>query len=370
MIRLLWMLAACRGGAEAVPAEPTGSVDTAPAWSPSGMEAFGLLGWDGAELHYDDDLVPYALATPLFSDHALKRRALRLPAGTSASYVEGDEVLDLPVGTVLLKSFLFPADLRAPDEDLRIIETRVLQKTEEGWEAEPWLWDGDTARFAPSGGTVQVDVIGLDGEPLSIPYLVPQKNQCIDCHARVVDGEEQIVPIGPKARHLHRGFDYGDGEVNQLQHLAEQGLLDGLPPLDDVPHATDARQLEGADLGALPFGELEAITRDYLDINCAHCHNPDGAEGVSSQLFLQRGATEPFDYGVCKRPGSAGLGNGGLTYDIVPGDHAQSILWFRMHTEQVGAMMPDIGRSVRHDLGVELVQRWIDGLDGDPCDDD
>ncbi len=333
---------------------------------PDGLALYGLLGWDGHDFTYADGVVPYDLATPLFSDYALKERALVLPEGTSFSYTADDQVFDLPVGTRILKSFLFPADLRAPDQDLRVIETRVLTREDDGWAAEPWLWNADNtdAVLAPSGATEQIEIVGLDGEPLVIQYLVPQKNQCVDCHELKVDDERTIVPIGPKARHLNRDYDHGAGPVNQLQHLADLGWLTGLPALDTVPQATDAGQLEGVDPTTLDAQTLDAAARDYLDINCAHCHNPSASEGVSSQLFLDRYTTEPFDLGVCKRPGSAGSGTGGLTFDIVPGDHTQSILWYRMNTEELGEMMPDLGRSVRHDAGVALIAAWIDAMEG------
>ena len=343
--------------------ETGGVIDTGPL---EGLALYGLLGWDGADFTYADGVVPYELATPLFSDYALKKRALILPEGGSFAYTGEDEVFAMPLGTRILKSFLYPADLRSPDENLRVIETRVLTLEEDGWEAEPWVWNADSteATFAPSGGTEEITVTGLDGEPLVIQYLVPQKNQCIDCHELVIEEERTIVPIGTKARHLNRGYDHGAGEVNQLEHFVDLGWLTGLPELAEVPRATDARGLEGVDISTLDASTLDAAARDYLDINCAHCHNPRASEGVSSQLFLDRGTTDPFDLGVCKRPGSAGGGTGGLTYDIVPGDHTQSILWYRMETEVLGEMMPDLGRSVRHVDGVALVAAWIDGLEG------
>lgn len=367
----LGLLLACQGDKASTETgsttgEETGTPTDGGTAEPEGLAAYGLLGWDGQQFTYAEDVLPYALSTPLFSDYALKERALQLPEGSSFAYTDEDQVFDLPVGTRIFKSFLYPADLREPDRDLRVIETRVLTREKDGWSAEPWVWSADstTATLAPSGATEEITVTGLDGEPLVIQYLVPQKNQCVDCHELKIDDERTIVPIGPKARHLNRGYDHGDGEVNQLQVLADRGWLTGLPSLETVPTATDARTLEGVDPTSLDPATLEAAARDYLDINCAHCHNPRASEGVSSQLFLDRYTTEAFDLGVCKRPGSAGAGTGGLTFDIVPGDHEQSILWYRMHTEVLGEMMPDLGRSVRDEAGTELIAAWIDAMEG------
>ena len=343
-------LLACSGNADP---EPTNT-----------LADYGLLGFDGAEPLYIDGAFPYSLATPLFSDYAVKDRAIVLPEGQSATWVEGDRVLDFPVGTHILKTFSMPADLRAPTEDLQRLETRVLTRRVDGWEAEPWLWDEATgeASLTPSGAALPLEVIGLDGQPLTVHYLVPQRNQCVDCHEVKTEDDRFLVPIGPKVRHLN--FTPGD-RGNQLERMVTDGHLTGLPNSSTLDGATvDADQLDPT---LLDDEALDAAARDYLDINCAHCHNPSGTEGVSSQLFLHRGETDPFHLGVCKRPGSAGAGTGGLTFDIVPGDHSQSILWFRMQTEETGAMMPDIGRSVAHDAGVDLIAAWIDRMDG-TCD--
>ena len=88
-------------------------------------------------------------------------------------------------------------------------------------------------------------------------------------------------------------------------------------------------------------------------------HNPNGVQGVTSQLFLHYENTDEFRLGVCKRPGSAGSGTGGFTFDIVPGNPDESILVFRVETEEVGAMMPLLGRSLQHRHGADLLRAWV-----------
>jgi hypothetical protein len=70
-------------------------------------------------------VVPFHLATPLFSDNALKFRFVYVPVGQQARY-DAVEAFDFPVGTALIKTFAFPADYREPNSNLRLIETRVL----------------------------------------------------------------------------------------------------------------------------------------------------------------------------------------------------------------------------------------------------
>ncbi|MBX2798958.1 MAG: hypothetical protein KTR31_14875 [Myxococcales bacterium] len=336
----------------------TGDTGTTNPVDPDSLAALRVLDWDGSRFIYAEGVQPYTLATPLFSDFAVKERAIQVPEGASASFVEAG-VFDFPVGTRLIKSFLFPADLRRPDEDLQLIETRVLTLEEDGWDAWPYLWNEEQteAMRAPSGAVLDISVIDQAGENVEFAYLVPQRNQCVDCHERIIDGEGVNFPIGPTARNLHVG--------DQLSRLGAAGIIDGVPDLSKVDSAVDWATFHAKDFSKLDDEAVATAARDYLDINCAHCHNPAGAEGVSSQLFLNYDNDDPFNYGVCKRPGSAGPGTGGFTFDIDPGNPDESILLFRMETTELGAMMPDIGRSLVDDRGIAVVREWISRLPGD-----
>ncbi len=340
---------------------PTTTGDTGSTTPPDvdSIAEFGIEGFVDGQILYADGAIPYRLATPLFSDYALKERAIFLPEGTRARYDDAG-VLDFPEGTVMLKSFLFPADFRQPEQDLRIIETRVLVREGDGWETWPYLWNDEQtdAVRASSGAVVDISFVDAEGDEVSTAYLVPQRNQCVDCHEVVVDGQRAKVPIGPSARNLLAG----DQDLAWLDTFADDVPRDVLP-------AVDASTLPTTPVADWDPDLVVAATRDYLDVNCAHCHNPNGTEGVSSQLFLNWDNEDEFRLGVCKKPGSAGRGTGGLIYDIVPGKPEESILWYRTQTVEVGEMMPDIGRSLRHDFGVELVEAWIASLEGS-CDDE
>ncbi|AKF84216.1 hypothetical protein MFUL124B02_41065 [Myxococcus fulvus 124B02] len=304
--------------------------------------------------------IPYELTTPLFSDYSLKSRTLYVPDGKKALYSQND-VLDLPVGTVITKTFAFPADFRQPDKDVRPLETRILVRQPSGWEAYPYVWnDALTEAKKAVGGKVfkNFEFIDTEGVKKTFDYLVPQRNQCQKCHHEVDAQDNQVLlPIGVKARYLNREHDYDGQLINQLQHLAALGKLDGLPAtgVPRAPNAFDATEATVAERA-----------RTYLDINCAHCHNPKAQPGITSQLFLDIKTTDELHLGYCKRPGSAGSGVGG-EFDIVPGDHSTSILWYRMNTEESGKMMPEIGRALRHDVGSQLIADWIDSLPPRSC---
>lgn len=334
---------------------------------PARLSSYGLFTWDGSEVQWSEDVLPYTLNTELFSDYATKERALRLPPGVSGTY-KANDAFELPVGSVLIKSFILPADLREPEGERRLVETRLLVHEEDGWKGWPYVWleDGSDAVLKVAGDVQQVEIIDTHGELRPFSYLVPQRNQCVDCHELKSEaGDRYTTPIGPKARHLHRPAS--DGSGNQLEQWAALGALTDLPELEDVEPAFDFRLLEESGVDDLSFEEVTRAARDYLDINCAHCHHPMAVEGRSSQLFLNHDNDDLFNLGVCKLPGSAGKGGFGRDYNIVPGHPDQSILVYRMETEHVGAMMPDIGRSLAHEEGVALVRAWISQMEPAPC---
>lgn len=300
----------------------------------------------------------YELATALFSDYTNKLRTIRMPAGMAAQY-NATEVLDFPVGTVITKTFSLPADRRQPSGAARVIETRVLVKRTDRWEAYPYVWnDAQTdATYAPGGRVIDLATIDEAGAPQPVRYLVPSKNQCQECHHVFDEHSDRITPIGPKARNLNWAATPFGGE-NQLDRLARLGKLQGLPALAARPKAVVA--LDPAS------GTLDERARTYLDVNCAHCHRADSTAGATSQLFLNIANTNVFNLGTCKRPGSAGPGVGG-DFDIVPGAHAASILWYRMQTIESGKMMPAIGRNLSHVEGAALIASWIDAMPPQSC---
>jgi uncharacterized repeat protein (TIGR03806 family) len=338
---------------------------------PDHLSSMRLFDWsEETGFVYNERVVPYELNTPLFSDFALKERAVYIPEGAAAIY-DAQGIFTFPVGTVIAKTFYFPEDFRSPGDALTLIETRVLLHTSSGWESWPYLWDEDQrdARLAPGGATRSIRFVGADGMDRTANYLVPQRNQCRSCHERNVGagGAAAQTPIGPAARHLNREYDYGDGAVSQLEHLASLGMLEGMPAIAEVPVAFDFRPIEAGGVAAVAPEDLDFAARSYLDINCAHCHSPEGTQGVTSQLFLNHDNEDAFNLGVCKRPGSAGGGTFGLDHDLVPGDPDMSILYRRVDTEDVGAMMPLLGRSLRHEPGSELLRAWIAAMPPVDC---
>lgn len=365
---------ACGGGDDGGGGGLTGPVKIDPAAPPATkLSAYQLFTWDArtTQFTFNDRVVPYDLNTPLFSDDALKQRAIYVPDGASATYDPEGE-FSFPVGSVIIKTFWFADDLRTPaTSNPRLVETRLLVRNADGWQPMPYIWDADQkdATYTPAGDVRAISFTDAAGAARTANYLIPARNQCESCHALETPGGVDLVLIGVKARHLNRTYDFGGttGAANQLDHLAALGMLTGAPASASAPTAYDFRPVEASGTSAVAPADLDTAARAYLDINCGHCHNANGVNGVTSQLFLDHTNTDPFHLGVCKRPGSAGVGNGGLVFDIVPGDPDHSILYFRDSTTKVGAMMPLLERSIEHQNGSALLHDWIAAMPATVC---
>jgi len=317
---------------------------------PERLSAWHLFTGDPAALKPNAGVVPYDLNTPLFSDYATKYRFVWMPPGTQATY-NATEAFDFPVGTIFSKTFAYPDADRGGKQ--RIIETRLLVHTESGWATLPYVWNTaqTEATLDVAADPTTVHWVHPSGKLYTIDYVIPNTNQCKGCH----DRSKTVTPIGPKARNLNKDFDYPEGRENQLTHWTKIGYLRGAPPPEQAPK--------------LPVwndpatGSLDARARAYLEINCAHCHNPQGPAN-NTGLYLLAAQTDPMRMGLCKVPVSAGQGSGDLLFDVVQGKPDESILVHRMESNTPKIMMPELGRTVVHQEGVALIREWIASLNG------
>ena len=337
-----------------------------------------LSDWHLIERH-GDALVPnrgvmiYDLNSPLFSDYAHKLRTVMVPPGTAIGF--GTEDFEFPIGTVITKTFYYPnADRELsgnthavskvlqqaegetlPLRDVRLLETRLLINTANGWVALPYVWNESQteATLELTGAVLSLELVSDTGRT-SFAYLVPDTNQCADCHS--VDSKTQILkPIGVKARHLNKDYRYAGSQENQLVHWSNAGLLKGA-----VAPAAAARNAQW-DLPS--SGDIAARARAYLDVNCGHCHSNRGAANTSG-LLLNAAESDPARLGLCKIPIATGRGSGTALFDIVPGSPDESILLHRMQSTETDVAMPELGRSLIHAEGVALIRAWISSLPG------
>lgn len=330
--------------------------------SPTRLSEWNQLALQGTLLVPNSSAEVYLPANQLFTDYAHKLRTLWMPTGTSAQLVEDEMVY--PVGTVLTKTFYYPKNqngslikavdktpLEVDTQSNQLIETRILVKRDSGWDALPYVWnDEQTEAFLRvAGASKAISLETETGENLDFVYFVPNGNQCSGCHV-TSHPDGGMHPLGAVAKQLHAKRNATDSAL-QSERLMAKGWLD--QTLDQPP--TTGWRDESLST------ELRAVA--YLNMHCGHCHNPEGAADTSA-LLLDGSHTSPVGRGVCKPPIAAGGGTGNLKYGIVPGAPEQSILFYRMASDEPDEMMPELGRSLPHQGGLELMRDWIGSLPG------
>jgi uncharacterized repeat protein (TIGR03806 family) len=311
------------------------------------LSDYGFFVGDLSALLPAKGVVPYELNTALFSNYAEKARFVRLPDNTKAIY--NDSVsLTFPVGTYLIKNFFYYNDFRDPAKGRRLIETRLLVRTGEEWEAWPYLWNSEQteAVYDVAGDRFELEYTDARGRQVTTSYRTPNKNECKGCHSQ----GGKLVPLGPTARNLNRFHPSATHAPNQLEWWKELGILEG--------------DLKGAPRLAAAWNQKEALAdraRAYLDVNCGNCHSRMGPASTSG-LFLDWDEADPSHLGIWKSPVAAGRGSGNFSYDIEPGKPDRSILLYRMKVLDPGIAMPEIGREQVDIAGIRLIEDWIKSI--------
>ena len=298
------------------------------------------------------DVIPYEPASSLFSDYAHKKRFIWLPKGTQATYNGDDNVYEFPVGTALIKTFYY--ENVQPNNTAKIIETRLLIRKSEGWQAYDYVWNESQteAVLETTGNGLFVPVTWLEnGIAKTADYKIPSQTDCITCHKINMTHEENgqlTIPIGPKPQNLNTDFNYNGTVINQISNWKSLGIIPQDSP--QVAFSTvDWRDTSKS---------LELRAKSYIDINCAHCHR-DGGHCDYTAIRLNFSNTDLSTYGLCMTP-LFNVPNG--PYVINGGNANSSELFIRMNSGQQDLMMPIIGRTIVHEEGVKIVKDWINSL--------
>ncbi len=303
-------------------------------------------------------VLPYELNTPLFADHTVKHRHIHLPGDAPMTWTDTG-TLDFPVGTVISKRFAYPIDAREPRQGERFLETRLEVRSDDGWTGWSYLWNEaqTDAMLALGGASIDTEWIDADGVRHEHRYEVPNVHQCLSCHEQ----GDAFQPLGPTAANLNRPGRDRTVVANQLEAWVEAGHLVNAPSPEGRP--------------CLPTwndpatGDLDARARAWLDVNCAHCHNPIGTARTSG-LDLRRVQHDPAKFGVFKSPVASGRGSGGRRFDIAPGDPDGSILLYRVASDEPAIRMPSLSRHLVDDEAVALLRAWIAAMPTEDAGDD
>ena len=280
-------------------------------------------------------LIPYAPNAPFFSDNAVKTRWLALPNGQRIT-VDGNNDLDFPSGSVLVKNFALGGQL---------VETRLFMRHNDGnWAGYTYEWNAQQteATRVVGGKTVQVG---------SQSWEIPSEAQCLSCHT-LAAGRTLGLEIGQ----LNGNFTY-----QQTGRTANQ-----LTTLDTIETLTPALSQTPAQLPVIPdpFGGAPLVqrARAYLHTNCSHCHRNGGtAQGdMDLRYTLALSATNACN--ITPTFGDLGITDSRL---IAPGSAARSVIVARINRTGADAM-PPLARHTIDTAGVQLISDWVNGLSS--CD--
>lgn len=303
-------------------------------------------------------VIPYVVNSPLWSDGADKARGMRLPPGGKihVKHCTGPsaECLDaaddgkwvFPVGTVMVKSFLFNG---------KVIETRLFTNHDAGnWVGYSYAWNTaqTEATLVPDQRT---EVMFDDGQPTKVDWHYPSRLDCMTCHTPT--GGDTLGPSTAQMNRVNAG-----ASQNQLDLLQAMNLFEAPIP---TPYKSALPTPYTSQVGSQTAGATTAqLARSYLQANCAFCHRPDDPNLPSMDF---RYDVAFADMGICNTipmKGDEGVNNSLL---LVPGQPGDSVLWLRMDATTDNGRMPKVASYVIDQNAVDLVGSWITGISASTC---
>jgi uncharacterized repeat protein (TIGR03806 family) len=296
-------------------------------------------------------VLPYEPASSLFTDYALKKRFVWMPKGTKAVYDGDGKVLELPVGSVIIKSFYY--NNVQPANGTRIIETRLMIRKASGWIFAEYVWNSEQteAVLDMNGSTTSVSWMDENDILQSANYRIPSQGECLVCHK----SNEVPIPIGIKPQNLNVSYAYSSGAKNQLAKWIEVGYLE-----DDIP-ANIQTTVNYKDTSK----PLDLRARSYVDINCAHCHQTNSHCDYRPMRFAFSESAILTNMGVCVNTQDMSGFPSALGRIVTPNNINRSMLHHRINSTNPNVMMPLVGRTLVHREGVDLIEAWINSLE--PC---
>lgn len=313
-------------------------------------------------------VLPYEPASTLFTDYAHKKRFIWMPNGVKATFNGDTNILELPVGAVLIKNFYYDNVQNVVLAGAtRIIETRIMIRKATGWIFAEYVWNNEQteAFLNMNGSTTSITWIDEENNTKTVPeYRIPNEVQCIICHKsqETINGvfTTKYIPIAIKPQNLNFQYNYGTETVNQLTKWIQIGYLDSNFSLP----STSATTIDYRDVTK----SLDLRVRSYLDINCAHCHQNNRHCDYRPMRFAysETGASNGLaNLGVCVNTVDMQNFAPALGKIITPGNINRSMLYHRLNTNDEAYRMPLHGRTVIHTEAVNMIGQWINTLQ--PC---
>ncbi len=311
-------------------------------------------------------VVPYEVNSPLWSDGADKVRGMALPAGgkihvktCAANPTECPGSRDsaddgkwvLPIGTVMVKSFLF---------DGKLLETRLLMRFDAAtWVGYSYKWD-EAQTDATLVGSERDQVMFATGQR-TVTWHFPSRSDCMKCHT-----PEAGFALGPETAQMNRVV----GGLNQIDRLAALGAFEAPVPAPYKPALVTPTVSQA---GSPPASAtIEQRATSYLHANCSFCHRPaDDIDCASDPCQDLRFGLPLAVRNLCDTmPAKSDLGILDAK-NLVPGQPEKSLLWVRMtrppdDAEGKHGRMPLVASYVVDQPAADLVGQWITSIKSCP----
>jgi uncharacterized repeat protein (TIGR03806 family) len=298
------------------------------------------------------DAVPYEVNSPLWSDNADKSRAFYLPKDQKIHVNATTGKWVFPVGTVMIKNFLF---------DAKLVETRLFMHVDDmTWIGYAYEWNEkqtDATIVALEGA----DVMFNTGKR-TVHWYYPSRADCMKCHNDVAGNT-----LGPENAQMYRTVTgHAMDQIAEFQKYFDAPVAP--PKASDVLVTPYPGQLGNPPAGAT----LDQEARSYLHANCGHCHRPnDGFIMSPFPNFDLRYATAFKDMQICNAQVAKGMVPGSNSTTIfVPGKPTDSVMYLRMNAPFMdtgsNVRMPQIASHVIDAQGVQLISDWIASIKSCP----
>ena len=312
-------------------------------------------------------VIPYEVNSPLWSDGADKTRGMALPNGAKIHVVNcsanpsecpgsrdyaDDGKWKFPVGTVMVKSFLF---------DGKLLETRLFMHfSATTWAGFSYKWD--QAQTDATLESTDRDEESFSTGQRTVDWHFPSRDDCMTCHIP----DKGYAVLGPETAQMNRVV----GGSNQLDKLQAMGVFEAPIP---TPYKAALIQPTTSQLGSPPASAtVEQRATTYMQANCAFCHRPDDDVDCTTDPCLDLRFGLPLaSRNICNvTPAKGGFG---LTNPVTlaPGHPELSVMSIRMKAAPDDSSghhgrMPQVASYVVDQQATALIDSWITSITACP----
>ena len=299
----------------------------------------------------------YKVAMQQYADGAWGEHLIALPEGKNVLLAK-DGAMTYPDGTVLAKT-LFLNELGS---DLpRRVETQVMFMEGSIWQCYTYAWrqdQTDADLVESGGGHLQFEIADrfADGGKRTLDWRLHSRSECVTCH----NGRSPVLAFRSDQLHVPLS-GRTDTPTTQLEKLVEAGYVENAKPVGGPENALSVDGMPDK-LNAMvgwDSADRDTLARSYLQVNCAHCHQPGGGGNATVDYrFAIQGETRKL---VNHRPtrGSFGIQDARI---VSAGDPGGSVILYRMSVLGLGHM-PHLGSRVPDQQGIRLIQKWIEQME-------